>query len=203
MSGMELGFYERYGVTALPLEPRAILKRERIPVVDYPEYARKVGWPVEKLIEHYGRDAFTQCLDGRYLICCNSCLPRQRIRWTLTHELCHIYLGHMEADSQAGDGADQEVDRLVSGALCPMPVVHLCGVASQSELAALCGLSNEAAGYQFDRLQRLRAQRSVLRTREDVQLVSRFLPFISGYISEKLTGRTGIDLWNYGGDTND
>lgn len=84
-----------------------------------------------------------------------------RIRWTLTHEIGHIYIGHLEViegaeiayNEQRGfyDQFESEADYFAWNLLAPLPILREMGIRSASEIKATYGLSNQAAALQFDR----------------------------------------------------
>lgn len=66
---------------------------------------------------------------GRYYIYIDSTLPQDQQKWTLKHELAHIYLGHLdnperdveeveaEADAKADTMTDEELNELLKWAI--------------------------------------------------------------------------------------
>ena len=84
-----------------------------------------------------------------------------RIRWTLAHEIGHIYIGHLEViegaeiayNEQRGfyDQFESEADYFAWNLLAPLPILREMGIRSASEIKATYGLSNQAAALQFDR----------------------------------------------------
>lgn len=194
---MSLAFLERYQVDTLPVDIGNAAKASGIFLLTYQEYARAVGTDPVKLMAEYNADGFTMYAGGRDTICYNPCNPKPRIRWTLAHELCHIFLGDTRGNQKSNPEADIRVDRMVGEVLAPLPVLQLCGVSSAEEIQALTGLSAEASGYRLIRLQEARASDSVFSSQEDTLIALRFLPFISRYISKKVTGGQPADIFRY------
>ena len=104
---------------------------------------------------HYDPDT------NRYLILYNAEMNAGRIRWTLAHEIGHIYIGHLEViegaeiayNEQRGfyDQFESEADYFAWNLLAPLPILREMGIRSASEIKATYGLSNQAAALQFDR----------------------------------------------------
>ena len=98
---------------------------------------------------------------NRYLILYNAEMNAGRIRWTLAHEIGHIYIGHLEIiegaeiayNEQRGfyDQFESEADYFAWNLLAPLPILREMGIRSASEIKATYGLSNQAAALQFDR----------------------------------------------------
>lgn len=191
-----LDIFEREGIAALPLEPSVLARRAGIPLVTYESLSsRKAG---ADLIRRVGSsDGFTFRAGGQTHVAYNSEVESlERQRWTLTHELCHIWLGHL--DETASDRAalavrhspeERAANDLCSRLLCPLPVLHLCAVESAAALAALCGVSLEAAAYRMRELSDARRAGRLLRSEEDRRMAALFLPFISDAVTAALARR--------------
>ena len=192
-------FLVQQQINQLPVDPFALAKKAKIPVLTYGKFATVVDCSPASILERYGPDGFTQRIEGQYVIWYNNCNPTARVRWTIMHELGHIFLGHMEEgnDVAFNGAADRETDAWAAAVLCPLPVVHLCDVASPQELARLTGLSTQAARYNYEKLQQLRSRGELFKNEAEQALACHFLAFISAYISKKRTGVGGLDLWRY------
>lgn len=167
--------FEREGITALPLDPAELARKSGVRLVKYSTYIEKTG------------DTELLCSDGVLLSNANppiivynekiSSIGRQR--WTLIHELCHYWLGHDMSDKRT----EQEVERLTASLISPAVVLHLCGVKSANDVAAICGISAEAARIRFDEVERKRRAMTFMQTDEDLRTARQFLPFISDTVS--------------------
>lgn len=82
----------------------------------------------------------------------DTLLP-QRIRWTISHEIGHIALGHIQSPvphQTATDEAQYFAEQLLS----PVAVVAKLGARTAEDIARLCNISMDAAGWRMDDLQR-------------------------------------------------
>lgn len=173
-----LDIFERGEVDSLPFDPAAAAKRAGIKLVTYRSFARAAGCDDRLVRRMHSQDGFVLSGGKAPVILYNDrigSLGRQR--WTLTHELCHIWL-----DYQGGDGA---ADRLTAELLCPPVVLHLCAVTSPAQIAALCGVSMEAARHGFSRLTGLRRSGRILQDDAGLRMAHRFLPFVSRTLCER------------------
>lgn len=107
--------------------------------------------------ERYGI-AYQVSEDGFYMehagcecIYCNDQKPRERMKWTIMHELAHCVLGHT-ADMDEAE-REAEADFFAKYALAPPPLVHQYKVEAGYDISGLCGLSYEAScnAYEYYR----------------------------------------------------
>ena len=181
------------GISSLPVKPALIAKRHDIYVYTYPQYAHATGRSLLDIASRYGTDGFTQHIHGCYAIFYNATNPIPRIRWTLAHELGHIYLGHLTGDKPLGTEkerekaqADVEADQFAASLLCPDIIVHLCGASSVQELRKLTDLSDQAAQIQWQALCRKRMRGELdLDSHIAKSLAHLFSPFIHQHRAER------------------
>lgn len=173
-----LDIFEREEIDSLPFEPARAAKRAGIRLVTYRSFARSAGCDAALLRRMHSRDGFILTGGTAPIILYNDqigSLGRQR--WTLTHELCHLWL-----DFQGGDTA---ANSLTINLLCPLVVLHLCAVNEPSQIIGLCGVSAEAARRRFVELTALRRGGRLLQSEQQLRTAHRFLPFISRVLCEK------------------
>lgn len=169
------------GIAGFPIKPSQIARKRGYHVFTYDQYIQATGRSLIELARRYGTDGFTLQIHGEYAVFYNPTSSIPRIRWTLAHELGHILLGHAALCrfAEAGEGKsreDREADRFAADLLCPMPPLYRCGLKSPEELARLCDLSLQAAGIQWQRLQREPPDTPLART-----LAQTFAPFLQEY----------------------
>jgi Zn-dependent peptidase ImmA (M78 family) len=190
-----LRFIIERGITALPVEPLRIASELGCKVFTYREYASIVKKPVESLIARYDNDGFTfwSRRDNRFIICYNSSLPFYVCRWTLLHEIGHIYLRHvapetpllMRVRSENRSLLEIEAQGFARRVLCPSIVLHNCKAFEPEEIIHLCGISREAAGYRSEYIKKLEARGKFgLHPLENV-VERQFAPFVSRYLIQK------------------
>ncbi|HIW74745.1 MAG TPA: ImmA/IrrE family metallo-endopeptidase [Firmicutes bacterium] len=142
-------------VTAYPLNPVCLANRAGIKILTYPQFASLADLPEETLLSLSG-DGFSTCVDGQYLIVYNRTVrPRNRRRWTLLHEYCHIYLGHVPEDGALlpdypnDRPMEAAADELTGCLIAPLPLAFLCRIDTEEEMARCFGLSEQAAANLF------------------------------------------------------
>lgn len=161
-----LELYQSMDAVSYPINPEIILPciPKNCRILSYQEMAKVVGCSVHDIAvlcksssgaTHYDIDA------NRYLILYNADMNTGRIRWTLAHEIGHIYIGHLEViegaeiayNEQRGfyDQFESEADYFAWNLLAPLPIMREMGIRSASEIRATYGLSTQAAALQYDR----------------------------------------------------
>ena len=83
------------GITGFPVSLKQILKAFGIRLMTYEEFCLVNDCEVSVCIEQFGKDGATIEKNGKYLIVYNrNQTPKDRIRFTIAHELGHIFLHH-------------------------------------------------------------------------------------------------------------
>ena len=148
------------GIDAYPINPLRLANQGGVKVVTYAVFSSLSSVSEQALLAVSG-DGFSTGLAGQYLIAYNPAVrPRNRRRWTLLHEYCHIRLGHVPADGalvpdySSKRYLEAEADELTSCLIAPLPVAYLCGVDSAEEFARCFGLSGQAAANAFESYKR-------------------------------------------------
>ncbi len=146
------------GLTRLPVDLKRIAESNDIKIVDYESCAACYDTDPQKMYSDISLYGFSFMTDGRYVCAINEkACGKKRRRWTLAHELAHILLGHISGVHTAfSPDMEQEADRLAAQLLAPLAVLHFCGVSSAAEIARLCGISEQAAGFRYEELCALR-----------------------------------------------
>lgn len=85
----------QYGVHTLPVRLAPIFERSGIHWFDYQAYADSLSISSAQVGQQYGADGFTNYINGDYMVFYNPAQPPARMRFTLAHELGHIFLGHI------------------------------------------------------------------------------------------------------------
>lgn len=154
----------RHNVRALPVSMSKIFRTEEIPLGRYCDNAEQIKQSgLEWLLENDGfaiRDSSGQI----YVYYNEQCTP-QRIRFTLAHELGHIYLGHLACGHGATqysprnrepletrDPAERDANVFASRLLAPACVLWRLGIHGPEEIARLCQISMTAAQFRAERL---------------------------------------------------
>lgn len=187
-------------VCSLPISPAEVADYYGVKVVRYSDYSEVYDISCSELY-HHSRYGFS-FYDDKHYICAineNACGGIRR-RWTMAHELGHIFLGHIAKGSgikQQSMEQERDADRFAAELLAPMVLLHFCGVSSSEELARLCMISKQAAEIRFEELCRCRKAAAeclhkscpvgalALDKEETAELLSQFVPFTAKYLCER------------------
>lgn len=129
---------------------RNFAKMHSIPVLDVALYAESNDGAT-----HY--DANTD----RYIILYNDDAYKGRMRFTVAHELGHVFLKHLCVLSESKVAANNlfdssykvfeiEADRFASMVLCPFPVLRELNINSAAQIRTFCGLSKQASEIKLE-----------------------------------------------------
>jgi len=144
-------------ITSLPFHPEQALKEIGCRVVTYAELACLNGTTLEDVATAIGsNDGYTVLWkQKRYIVFINDAINSDaRIRWTLTHELSHILLHHLEeytsrqtwlATNDEMHVLDREANACTSELLSPASVLYTMGCCKSKMIHEVCGISYEAA----------------------------------------------------------
>ncbi len=165
-----------FGIDRLPVDLLQITRRAGIRVVR--NSAVNVLLPREK-----GKSFF----DGSvWVIVYDDRLPTAIARFTLAHELGHIFLGHettavkyeryneFERSAKSEEQADQFALRL----LCPACVLWGLGLHTAEEIADFCHVDYSVAAKRSARMKQLYNKQRFLTLPIEKQIYERFDPFI-------------------------
>lgn len=154
----------RHNVHALPVSMSTIFRAEGIPLGRYCDNAAPIresglGWIMDN-------DGFTiRNSGGKLSVFYNERCTVQRTRFTLAHELGHIYLGHLTDGGKVQystrnkepleivDPAERDANVFASRLLAPACVLWRLGIHSPEEIAQLCQISITAAQFRAERME--------------------------------------------------
>lgn len=106
---LALEFILKEGINSLPIDPIKILEKYVVSISTVGEISKKLSIPRKKVIS--GKEADVFFYRGLYKVVYNEYIASSaRIRWTLIHELGHIYLGHLTDFEQANVSNGNLVD---------------------------------------------------------------------------------------------
>lgn len=166
----------REGVRELPVDVLALCRRLGVRVVWYDGTREGAG------------DGFSVIVDGVPHICIERGKSVQRTRFTVAHELGHILLGHVgvhtlvnREPSVKDNPVEQAANVFAARLLAPACVLWGCGVCSRAEIAALCGISDTAAGYRWARMQTLFERGKFCQSPVERRVYHSFSRFILNY----------------------
>lgn len=86
----------------------------------------------------------------RYVIYYNDWTSPRRIRWTLSHEIGHCYLGHHERpDDSMAKTEEAEANLFAKYTLAPPPLIHVLRLTSPADVARIFDMTDVAASNSF------------------------------------------------------
>ncbi len=161
-----LELYERMDTISYPIRPETLLPcvPRSCRALTYQKAAEVAGCTVGDIAVLCKSNSGATHYDperNRYLILYNASMNSGRIRWTLGHEIGHIYIGHLETIEEAEiayteqrefyNRFESEADYFTWNLLAPLPIMREMGIRSVSEIKTVYGLSAQAAALQYDR----------------------------------------------------
>lgn len=112
----------------------------------------------------------------------------QRIRFTIAHELGHIFLGHelkygyhTRKYNIVKPSDETEADMFAARLLAPACVLWGLGVQSAEDIAAICNISYSAASIRFRRLEMLRERNSFFLNPLEQKVYDNFKEYMQNY----------------------
>lgn len=105
----------------------------------------------------------------------------ERCRFTIAHELGHIFLGHLIVNNTFSYNADTEhaANVFARDLLAPACVLHELQVLEANKIAELCNISLEAATYRAKRMQELEKRNAYYLHPLEREVISQFKDFIN------------------------
>jgi Zn-dependent peptidase ImmA (M78 family) len=120
--------------------------------------------------------------DKLYIIYADEQSP-QRCRFTIAHELGHIFLGHLfKADGNGfliTDEAEHSANVFARDLLAPACVLHELQALTAAAIADLCDISFEAATYRAERMTELERRNAFYLHPLERQVKEQFADFVS------------------------
>lgn len=122
---------KRAGIDSFPVSLKKILRYFHIILMSYEDYCRDYGCDMKTCLLFFGKDGATVKRPGGYMILYNKqASPKERIRFTLAHELGHIVLKHHNelgddvlkrfgVDKTLYDVMEDEANCFARNLLCP------------------------------------------------------------------------------------
>ena len=164
-----------YNVSELPVKPSLIARAAGIKVIKNSD--------VHELAPH---ESGASVLDGKqWYIIYDDENTRQRCRFTVAHELGHIFLGHelrkgyhARTFDATRPTIEQQADAFAVRLLAPACVLWALNVRTMTEIAELCDISNAAAQIRAERMALLYARNKFLTSPLERAVHSNFEAYI-------------------------
>lgn len=126
--------------------------------------------------------------DKLYIVYADEQSP-QRCRFTIAHELGHIFLGHLFKTDGNGflitDDAEHSANVFARDLLAPACVLHELRALTSAAIANLCNISLEAATYRAERMAELERRNAFYLHPLEKQVKEQFAEFISEFLNKK------------------
>lgn len=162
-----------YNIDSLPVKVSRIAKRADITLLR--------NSAVNLLSENESGITLVQD-DKLYIIYANEQSP-QRCRFTIAHELGHIFLGHLFSKDGNGfattDEAEHSANVFARDLLAPACVLHELQALTAAAISDLCDISLEATTYRAERMAELERRNAFYLHPLELQVKKRFADFIS------------------------
>lgn len=162
-----------YKVNSLPVKVSQIAKRADITLLR--------NSAVNLLSENESGITLVQD-DKLYIIYANEQSP-QRCRFTIAHELGHIFLGHLFKSDGNGflktDEAEHSANVFARDLLAPACVLHELQALTAAAISDLCDISLEAATYRAERIAELERRNAFYLHPLERQVKEQFTNFIN------------------------
>ena len=175
-----------YGINTLPVHVSRLAKALQIKLIPYhkcPHVLQQTGFSAVSR----GSDAFsTRGANGVWYVFFDmQVTPSTRIKFTLTHEIAHIILGHPLSGPTAApfefrkqNPIETEANVFASRLLAPACVLMELGVHTPEEIMQLCGLSYKAALIRAQRMEVLYRRDRWYTDPLECRVRDQFMPFI-------------------------
>lgn len=151
-----LFMYEECEITSLPIDCFEIARKLYYHLVPYSQLSDRAL----RQAMQYSSDGFSSIRKNPYtgmyewFIFYNdfNSLPRQR--WTIFHEIGHIYLGHFEDYTMSDAQKESEANFFAKYSIAPPPLINMVECESATDVAAMFYVSGEASVYIFSYFQK-------------------------------------------------
>ncbi|MFP7444316.1 ImmA/IrrE family metallo-endopeptidase [Bacillus infantis] len=188
-------FFIKENIDNFPIDPFSIIKTNNWGVISYSELAKEHGVNVSEIVSAFqSEDGYTIYDGSNFTIAYNDTVQSNgRIRFTLMHEIGHIYMGHLiEFDEtilrrstlteEKYKVLEQEANTFARNSLAPATVVRRLNLKTEMDIIHYFDISQQAA--------KVRLESIILDLRAIVGSVTRFQlnhfnNFINRYLNIK------------------
>lgn len=128
--------------------------------------------------------ALTNCRD--WIIIYDDTQPVDVCRFTLAHELGHVFLGHdLKYAKYAGiqefvgkGKSEQQADAFALRLLCPACILHDLGLTTAEQIATVCRVPLDVAAHRADRMRELNKRNKFFTNPLEKQVYNNFLTYL-------------------------
>lgn len=160
---------EENNISSYPVEIASVFKNlNNCRVVSYSMHMEKYNLTPEEVISHFGSEegcTIYNAKKDKYLVFYNDLnnyyKSPKRIRWTLTHELGHILLGHLKEieenkifrnslSKKEYQNLESEANNFTALFLANPVILDEIDINSSNDIEVICDLSAEASKYRYN-----------------------------------------------------
>lgn len=122
--------------------------------------------------------------DGKWIIVYDDTQSPTISRFTIAHELGHIFLGHRLKNGyyartfEKRNDEEQEADMFAIRLLAPACVLWALNLHNAEDIARVCNISYTAAKYRAERMQLLYARNKFLTSPLEIKVYEQFKEFV-------------------------
>jgi Zn-dependent peptidase ImmA (M78 family) len=163
-----------YNISSLPVIVTEIAKKSNITVID--------NSTVDFLSK--GQSGATIYQDNHFYIVYKDSESSHRCRFTIAHELGHIFLGHLLVGVpkyrtfDINDDAESSANVFARDLLAPACVLHELGITAAKDIAKICNISIESATYREQRMKELEKRKAWYLNPLEIKVKEQFEDFI-------------------------
>lgn len=161
-----LDIYQRMDTITYPVQPLTVIPHltQHCRALSYQNMAKLNKCSIQDIAVMCKSNSGATHYDteqNRYLILYNSAMNQGRVRWTISHEIGHICIGHLEMIEEVAiacsewrepyDQFESEADYFVWNFIAPLPIMREMGIRTVQQVQTVYGLSSQAAALHYDR----------------------------------------------------
>lgn len=164
-------FLIKNNVKEYPLDLISIIEKNNWALLSYQEFSSLKNISIEELKRKYSPSGFS----FNHIIVINEELSDQVKRFTIAHEIGHILLHKLIPDKIR---REKEANMFAARILMPMFLIRELNIEDKVELAKLCNVSVESAGYRLERYQKIKDREKFYSNPLERQVYENLKPFI-------------------------
>ena len=132
---------EDLGLKYFPMDCFEVAVLLKIEVRTYSDFCKED----RNFVVSKAKDGFTVRKNGGFVIYYDASVRRDRVLFTIWHEIAHIHLGHFESNISYKQ-MEEEANHFAAAALAPLAFVHNLSLTSEDLICKMCGVSEKMAG---------------------------------------------------------
>ncbi len=178
-------------ITHYPIKSKEIARKNNWQVITIKKLANKlnIGETVLRQCSFYNSDAITfyNKSQEKYIIVYDNFIkPKERINWTIAHEIGHIALNHFhELNGPSNENLilfedeimELEADYFASQLLASPIILYNININNIQQIEYLCGITSSAANGRLKHLERWKSYNKI--SEKELKLLELFEPFLN------------------------